>query len=163
MINKSYFEQPLLPKQTLLAFHALLTFATLSKLRQSNKFTCLYNSGKRRAKQQICTLICVICKGSLNKQIFITFETYVNAPQIYSCTSPLHEDAKLEQMWHLRSLLWVANLVQYQSLLLNKFEQICANVVFATLLLKFCYPGKSIFSSSEHQGKSNHSQLFIKM
>ena len=51
-------------------------------------------------------------------------------------------------MWHLPPLLWVANLVQYQSLLFSKFEQISANVVFATLLLYFGYPRKSIFSSS---------------
>ena len=36
------------------------------------------------------------------------------------------------QMWHLPSLLRIANLVQYQSLLLRKFEQNCANVVLAT-------------------------------
>ena len=51
-------------------------------------------------------------------------------------------------MWHLPPLLWVANLVQYQSLVFSKFEQISANVVFATLLLYFGYPRKSIFSSS---------------
>ena len=38
--------------------------------------------------------------------------------------------------------------MQYQSLLFSKFEQISANVVFATLLLYFGYPRKSIFSSS---------------
>ena len=30
----------------------------------------------------------------------------------------------------------------------SRFDQICANVVFATCLLKFGYPGNSIFSSS---------------
>ena len=39
--------------------------------------------------------------------------------------------------------------MQYQSLLFSKFEQISANVVFATLLLYFGYPRKSIFSSSD--------------
>lgn len=57
-------------------------------------------------------------------------------------------------MWHLPPLLWVANLVQYQSLLFSKFEQISANVVFATLLLYFGYPRKSIFSSSENMMKN---------
>ena len=38
--------------------------------------------------------------------------------------------------------------MQYQSLLFSKFEHISANVVFATLLLYFGYPRKSIFSSS---------------
>ena len=38
--------------------------------------------------------------------------------------------------------------MQYQSLVFSKFEQISANVVFATLLLYFGYPRKSIFSSS---------------
>ena len=38
--------------------------------------------------------------------------------------------------------------MQYQSLLFSKYEQISANVVFATLLLYFGYPRKSIFSSS---------------
>ena len=52
-------------------------------------------------------------------------------------------------MWHLPPLLWVANLVQYQSLLFSKFEQISANVVFATLLLYFGYPRKSIFSRNQ--------------
>ena len=52
-------------------------------------------------------------------------------------------------MWHLPSLLRIANLVQYQSLLLSKFEQNCANVVFATHLQWFGYPSKSIFSSSD--------------
>ena len=119
----------------MLSFNALLTFSALRELRQSNKFTYLYYRRKPRAKLQICPLICVICKDSLNKQISITFEPYVNAPQIYSYTSPLRKGANPEQMWHLPSLLWVENLVQYQSLLLSSFEQICANVVFATLLL----------------------------
>ena len=35
-------------------------------------------------------------------------------------------------MWHLPSLLRIANLVQYQSLLLRKFEQNCAKVLLAT-------------------------------
>ena len=39
--------------------------------------------------------------------------------------------------------------MQYQSLLFSKFEQISANVVFATLLLYFGHPRKSIFSSSD--------------
>jgi len=76
-----------------------------------------------------------MCGDSSNKQISITFEPYVNAPQIYSYTSTLRKGANPEQMWHLPSLLRVANLVQYQSLLLSRFEQICANVAFATLLL----------------------------
>ena len=91
---------------------------------------------KLRTKLQICAPTCVTCKDGSNKQISITFEPYVNAPQIYSYTSPLGKGANPEQMWHLPSLLRVANLVQYQSLLLSRFEQICANaVVFATLLL----------------------------
>ena len=43
--------------------------------------------------------------------------------------------------------------MQYQSLLFSKYEQISANVVFATLLLYFGYPRKSIFSSSDRDYK----------
>ena len=69
----------------------------------------------------------------------------MNAPQIYSYTLPLRKGANPEQMWHLPSLLRVpADLEQYRSLLLSRFEQICENVVFATLLLYFVYPGESI-------------------
>ena len=119
----------------MLSFNALLTFSTLRKLRQRNKFTCLYYRRKPRAKLQICPLICVMCEDSSNKQISITFEPYANAPQIYSYALPLRKGANPEQMWHLPSLLWVANLVQYQSLLLSRFEHICAKVVFAARLL----------------------------
>ena len=92
------FEQPLLP---------CVNFVKVISLH------CLYYRRKPRAKLQICALICVICKDGSNKQISITFEPYVNAPQIYSLTSPLRKGANPEQMWHLPSLLRVVNLVQY--------------------------------------------------
>ena len=50
-------------------------------------------------------------------------------------SSSLQRKVNVVQMWHLPSLPRIANLVQYQSLLLGKLEQNGANVVFATNLL----------------------------
>ena len=64
-----------------------------------------------------------------------TFEPSANDPRIHGCPLSLHQDVNVVQMWHLPSLLRIANPVQHQSLLLRKFEQNCANVIFATHLL----------------------------
>ena len=42
---------------------------TLCKLAQNDKFECFYNRSRSRVKQQICSLICVICKKALKKRI----------------------------------------------------------------------------------------------
>ena len=64
-----------------------------------------------------------------------TFEPPANDPQIHGCLFSLYQEENVVKMWHLPSLLRTANLVQYQSLLLGKFEPTCTNVVFATHLL----------------------------
>ena len=52
------FEQPLLPKQTMLSFHALLTFSTLRLLRQSNRFTLLILQAQTSSKTaNLCTYL----------------------------------------------------------------------------------------------------------
>ena len=74
-------------------------------------------------------------KAVQNRRFAYTFEPSANDPQIHGCPLSLHQEVNVVQMWHLPSLLRIAKLVQHQSLLLRKFEQNCANVVFATRLV----------------------------
>ena len=82
---------------------------------------------------------------NVQRNIFAyTFEPSANEPQIHGCPLSLHQDVNVVQMWHLPSLLRIANLVQYQSLLLRKIVQmryllhICCNL--ATLVNPFFRP-----------------------
>ena len=85
------------------------------------------------------------CANIVQRNIFAyTFEPSANDPQIHGCPLSLHQDVNVVQMWHLPSLLRIANLVQYQSLLLRKIVQmwyllhICCNL--ATLVNPFFRP-----------------------
>ena len=91
-----------------------------------------------------------------------TFEPSANDAQIHGCPLSLHQDVNAVQMWHLPSLLWIANLVQYQSLLLRKFVQmwyllhICCNL--ATLVNPFFHP--VLDKSTSCKSKSNIPPVF---
>lgn len=90
-------------------FSLLSTFATLCifmlcKVVRNNKFACFY-MGCKRAKKQICTLICLVCKRASWKDICIRICF------IGKCTILLHKSENLKQMWHLPPLLWVTNVV----------------------------------------------------
>ena len=103
-----------------------------------------------------------MCKYSSKKHICLHIWTICKWPSNPWLPLSLHQDVNVVQMWHLPSLLRIANLMQYQSLLLRKIVQmwyllhICCNL--ATLVNPFFRPvihpsqnafvkGRSIFNA----------------